>query len=205
MIMRTGEVMVTGSILELLSVRRGHFALESGLHGDAWFDLEPLFLEPARLAPFLADLAELLTPWRLDGVCGAMSGGAFVAFAVASVLGIDFLYSERLVVPGRSRASAVDYRVPRALRPAAQGRRLAVVDDAINAGSAVTKTCDDLRSAGAAPVVMASLLTVGGTAPKKLEGYPEVVALQHMESNLWQPVECPLCRSDEPLADPYGA
>ena len=97
------------------------------------------------------------------------------------------------------------YRVPRALRRAAQGRRLAVVDDAINAGSAVTKTCDDLRSAGAVPVVMASLLTVGGTAPKKLEGYPEVVALQHMESNLWQPVECPLCRSDEPLVDPYGA
>jgi len=28
------------NVLELLSARRGHFLLESGHHGDLWFDLE---------------------------------------------------------------------------------------------------------------------------------------------------------------------
>ena len=30
-------------------LRRGHFAFESGDHGDAWLELERLFTEPRRL------------------------------------------------------------------------------------------------------------------------------------------------------------
>ncbi len=189
------------SILDLLSVKRGHFALESGMHGDVWFDLEPLFLEPARLAPNLAALAKLLLPYGLDGVCGAMTGGALVACQVASLLGSRFFYAERLALPG----AKVAYRLPGAVRPAVRGLRLAVVDDVINAGSAVTKTHDDLVSAGAMPVVLASLLTVGGGEPKRIPGYPEVVTLEHLESSLWEPSACPLCRSRVPLVNPYSA
>lgn len=187
------------SILDLLSVRRGHFSLESGMHGDVWFDLEPLFLQPSLLASHVAELAKLLLPSSVDGVCGAMVGGALVGYQVAAILKTRFFYAERLVLEG----GEVAYRLPGPLRAAVRGLRLAVVDDAINAGSAVTRTHGDLVSAEAQPVVFASLLTVGGAAPKKLAGYPEVVSLEHLESSLWEPATCPLCRSRVPLTDPY--
>ena len=38
-------------LLELLSVRRGHFVLESGHHGNLWLDLDSLFLRPAGCCP----------------------------------------------------------------------------------------------------------------------------------------------------------
>ena len=78
------------------------------------------------------------------------------------------------------------------------------MDDVINAGSAVTKTCKELRSLGANPVVIGSILTVGGKSPKRLsDEFPPVVSLEHLESGLWLPLECPLCNSGIQLIDPY--
>ncbi len=47
----------TAAFLELVAGRRGHFRLESGHHGGLWLDLDPLFAEPRRIAPFAAALA----------------------------------------------------------------------------------------------------------------------------------------------------
>jgi orotate phosphoribosyltransferase len=189
---------------DLLSIKRGHFALESGLHGDVWFDLEPVFIRPRLLEPFLEGLGKSLSKQDLSGVCGALTGGAFIAFEIAARLGLDFFYTERRVRSSTDGEPTIDYALPDPLRPLVADRRIAVVDDVINAGSAVTKTFQELRRHGANPVVFASILTVGGPAPKRLAGgYPEVICLEHLESNLWDPETCPLCRSGVRLTDPY--
>jgi orotate phosphoribosyltransferase len=46
------------TFLSLVHGRRGHFALESGYHGGLWLDLDPLFAEPRRIAPFVDRFAE---------------------------------------------------------------------------------------------------------------------------------------------------
>ena len=191
------------TFLDLLSVNKGHYALESGLHGDVWFDLEIAFIHPHSLQPFIDRLADILSGYNISAVCGALVGGAFLAYSIAQRLEIDFLYTERdiCIVNG---VQIVSYRLPSALRSKAVNRRIGVIDDAINAGSAVTKTCDELRSSGAKPVVLASILTVGGQPLKVLsDEYPEVVSLEHLESNLWEPRQCPLCKSGVALIDPY--
>lgn len=188
---------------DLLSINRGHFALESGLHGDVWFDLETVFARPDLLQPFINRLAKLLSTYGLSAVCGALVGGAFVGYSVAIQLGIDFFYAERFSsdIPD---SQAVAYRIPKALRSAVADRRIGIIDDVINAGSAVTKTYTELRSLGANPVVMGSILTVGGPFPKRLSSeFPPVLSLEHLESNLWDPKQCPLCRSGVSLVDPY--
>lgn len=38
-------------LVRLAELRRGHFALESGHHGDLWLDLDRLFVEPWVVAP----------------------------------------------------------------------------------------------------------------------------------------------------------
>ena len=42
--------MAATSVLELVSGRRGHFLLESGLHGGLWLDLDGLFPPPVAWA-----------------------------------------------------------------------------------------------------------------------------------------------------------
>jgi len=191
------------TFLDLLSLNRGHFSLESGLHGDVWFDLEPIFVRPNLLRPFTDKLAGLLSRYDLSAVCGALVGGAFVGYSIAIRLGIDFFYTERLS-SGASGSQTVAYRIPKALRSAVANRKIGIVDDVINAGSAVTNTCRELRSLGANPVVLASILTVGGPSPKQLSNeFPPVVSLEHIESNLWDSKQCPLCSSGVPLKDPY--
>lgn len=57
-------------LLELLSSRKGHFKLESGHHGELWFELGALFLRPNRLRRFTAELGRRLSRYDLEAVCG---------------------------------------------------------------------------------------------------------------------------------------
>ena len=194
------------SFQELLDINTGHFLLESGLHGDIWFDLEKVFLHPNVLMPFMKELAALIDPYRLSTICGVMVGGAFVAYSVAEALGLEFIYTERHVSIHHGARSEVSYELPQTLRSAVADRKVGIIDDVINAGSAVTKTYEELKSCGANTIVLAALLTVGGKSPKRLSGeYPPIVALEHLESSLWKPSDCPLCKSGKPLEDPYSA
>ncbi|HET6262862.1 MAG TPA: orotate phosphoribosyltransferase, partial [Chloroflexia bacterium] len=70
-------------LLELLSAREGHFRLESGYHGGLWLDLDPLFVMPGRIQPFVETFAERLKRHDVEAVCGPLVGGAFLAQAVA--------------------------------------------------------------------------------------------------------------------------
>jgi len=45
-------------LLTLVHGRRGHFQLESGHHGDLWFQLETLCLDTRKIQPFAAGLAD---------------------------------------------------------------------------------------------------------------------------------------------------
>jgi orotate phosphoribosyltransferase len=128
---------VESLVIRLARTRSGHFDLGTGYHGDVWLDLDALFLRPAMLRPHVRRLADRLLEHQLDAVCGPAEGGAFLALAIADVLGTAFLPAHRDPDPGSSDATG--YRLP-AVRGGIAGWRVAVVDDAINAGTAV-RTC----------------------------------------------------------------
>jgi len=185
-------------LLGLLAARKGHFLLESGQHGDLWLALDPLFLRPRRLAPLVGDLASRLSRHGVEGVCGPLVGGAFLAELIAAELDLEFFYAERLATP-----ESVNYRVPSALRSSVRGRRVAIVDDVIYAGSAVLKTLTDLRECGAVPVGVGALLVLGSAAQRLAaeESLP-LERLASLTSGLWAPEACPLCAAKVPLDDP---
>src|SRR5271156_3482888 len=124
------------NVLELLSGRQGHFLLESGHHGDLWLDLETLCLQPRRAQAVAVELSALLSDLQLDAVCGPLVEGAFVAIMVALQLDIQFTYSERFARPTADGLFPAGYRVPAGLREGLRGKRVAIVNDVINAGSA---------------------------------------------------------------------
>jgi orotate phosphoribosyltransferase len=182
-------------LARLLPGRSGHFPLESGHHGDLWLDLDALVLRPAALRPFVADLARRLAAHAVDVVCGPLTGGAFAAQLIAAELGETFVYAERAVYQ-----TTVTYRIPAGLRGHVRGKRVAVVDDVINAGSAVRATVAEVRACGGTVAVLGALLLLGDAAGAfaAAEGAP-LSFLARRPAGVWEPAACPLCAAGVPL------
>jgi orotate phosphoribosyltransferase len=187
------------AVLALMSARTGHFPLESGHHGELWLELDALFWEPTALEPPAGQLAELIRPHEPDVVCGPLVGGAFLAQLVAARLGARFCHTER-APGGDGGLYAATYLLPDALAIRLRDLRVAVVDDVVNAGSAVRATLAALTRAGARPVAVGALLTLG-TTPATVaaaEGLP-LEFLANRDNQIWEPARCPRCARGEPL------
>src|SRR6478752_2398396 len=133
----------------LIPARRGHFRFESGHHGDLWLDLDALFLRPCRLRPFAEELAGDLARHDIAVACGPLVGGALLAQTVADILGVEFCYAEQFIPDRPEALYPVEYRLPAGLRAAVRGKAVAVVDDVVNAGSAVRGAWAALEACGA--------------------------------------------------------
>ncbi|MFN2564403.1 MAG: orotate phosphoribosyltransferase [Gemmatimonadaceae bacterium] len=195
------------AFMKLVAGRRGHFRLESGYHGALWLDLDALFVEPKRIAPFVAALTGAIREYDVSAVCGPLLGGAFLAQLVAQALDVEFWYMER-VMPASVLANGL-YPVRYVLRPViaarAHERRVAVVDDAMSAGSALRGTFAELRAHGARPVVAAAILVLGTTGADFFARHSvPVEAVAREPYDLWAPGECPLCADGVPLETPGG-
>jgi orotate phosphoribosyltransferase len=197
-------------IVRLFPIRKGHFRLESGHHGDLWLDLELLCLDPQPIRRFAREIAARLARHNVEIVCGPLVEGAFVALMAAEDLGLPFCYSERVEsVRARNHPQQqagvlypMEYRIPRALRSKVCGKRVAIVNDVINAGSAVRGTVADLAACGAEPVVIATLLVLGSWASEYAEAKNLALeTLATLPNTIWAPAGCPLCKQNIPLSD----
>ncbi len=189
-------------ILKLLSARKGHFLLESGHHGDLWLDLESLCLRPNIVRSLTVELADRLAGFGIDAICGPLVEGAFIGLMVAVQLDVQFAYSARYARPSADRLFPAGYRIPPTLREHLRGKRVAIVNDVINAGSAVKGTFADMEECGAIVVVIGSLLVLGEAAAEFASAKNvALVSLANLPNNLWVTDACPLCASGQPLED----
>jgi orotate phosphoribosyltransferase len=143
----------------------------------------------------------MLVAHRIEAICGPLVEGAFLGQMVAEELDLEFLFAEQFPQPSKDGLFPVGYRVPASLRSRIKGKRVAVVDDAINAGSAIRGAIEDLKSCGAQLVAIGALLRLGDRAAvlARAETVP-LVTLTRLESGtLWSPAECPLCIAGTPL------
>jgi orotate phosphoribosyltransferase len=186
---------VLPAVARLAQPRRGHFDLGTGFHGDLWLDLDALFLRPGRLRPYVQWLSARLDAHQIDAVCGPLEGGAFLALAVADVLDTAFVPAGRTPGPGRA-----GYRLPPGLDRRVAGGRVAIVDDAINAGTAVSACFRLLRDSGAVPVAAGALLALGqGGATIEATLSVPCYAAATIPSQVWPATDCPLCVTGIPL------
>jgi orotate phosphoribosyltransferase len=187
-------------LLELVRGRQGHFQFESGHHGDLWLELERLCMHPREIQAFAAQLATKLRQYKVEAVCGPLVEGAYIALLVSLELGCDFFYAERFANPAREGLYPVEYHLPKPLQAAVEGKRVAIINDVISAGSAVRGASSDLRSVGADVVVLGALLGLGDSIGKfAAEHQVALELLYQMPHNLWVPAQCPLCAAGQPL------
>jgi orotate phosphoribosyltransferase len=191
-----------GNILDSLPARNGHFLLESGHHGSLWLDLETLCLRPERINALAHGLSTALSEANIEMVCAPLVDGAFVGLMVALRLEVPFAYSERYVRSSGGGLFPAGYRVPGSLRGHVRGKRIAIVDDVINAGSAVRGTFEDLKLCGAEVVAIGALLVLGtGASQFAVEKNVPLKVIGHAANNIWIPSDCPLCAAGIPLED----
>jgi len=189
-------------VLDLFAAHKGHFRFESGHHGDLWLDIPPAYLRPQRLRLFAAELARQIAAHDVEAVCGPLVEGALLAQMVAEELGTEFYFAEQFARPFADSLFPIGYRIPEPLRGALSGKRVVVVDDVINAASAVRGTIEDLEACEARIVGIGALMTLGSMASAfaASKGVP-LDALAHVPNNsLWEPASCPLCATGTPLA-----
>ena len=192
-------------VLSWLSARKGHFLLESGYHGELWLDLEVLCLHPKQVQSLGSELAERLRSFAVEVIGGPLVEGAFIGLFVATELDVPFSYTKRFARPSHDGLFPAGYCLPASLRHAVGGKRVAIVNDVINAGSAVRGTWEDLESCGAEVVAIGTLLTLGNAAREWADA--KNIALQSLVAlpqPLWSASACPLCAEGVPLEDVAG-
>lgn len=181
--------------------RRGHFAYESGYHGNLFLNLDRVIGKPSELTKSVDKLSQQISLLRPDLVCGALTGGAFIAYAIACKLDTRFCWSSRTDRVQTKDLYPFDYHIEGDL-DGLKGKRVVIVDDVISAGSAVRGTLEDLRRHGVNAIALAALLTVGPSAAELCQQEDlQLLSLAHIESEIWAPLECLLCRSGEPVID----
>jgi len=188
------------AFLNMVAGRQGHFQLESGHHGELWLDLDALLTQPRRIAPWVAELTDAIRPHDVEGVCGPLIGGAFLAQASAALLDVEFAFTERVMPAVAGGLYPARYRLPPAFAPRVRGRRIAIVDDVMSAGSAARGTYEELRAHEAVPTVVGALLVLGSTGADFFAQHSVAVeAVARRPYRLWLPTACPLCDSGVPL------
>ena len=188
------------AFMAMVAGREGHFQLESGHHSELWLDLDALFAEPRRVAPLVSLLTDALRPYNVAVVCGPLIGGAFLAQAIAAALEVEFAFTERVMPPVAHNLFPARYRLPPAFAPRVRGRRIAIVDDVMSAGSAARGTYSELRIHEALPTVVGALLVLGSTGSDFFQDQTVAVeAVARRPYQLWLPATCPLCALSVPL------
>ena len=176
--------------------------MESGLHCGLWFDLDAAFVDQAALDPFVTQLAQSLRRHDVEAVCGPLTGGAFLAQLVARLLGSEFYFT----VPGPATGSGTftaRYQLPGGTGDRLLGKRIALVDDVMSAGSSLRATLTEVEAHGAIPVVIGTLYVLGNTgAAFFTERGLRIETTGRAPFDSWRPNECPLCAATVPLDDP---
>lgn len=176
--------------------------MESGLHSALWFDLDRLFVDPKLLDPVVTALAAKLRPHPLDAVCGPLVGGALVAQLLARALDIECYYTERIRTADAGGVFTARYQLPPGSRGRVSGKRVAIVDDVMSAGSSLRAAMDEMTAHGAKIVVVGALFVLGskGAGFFAQHGLP-VESVGQSAFDLWPAEACPLCAAGSTVED----
>ena len=155
-----------------------------------------------RSNPFVTQLAQSLRRHNIEAVCGPLTGGAFLAQLLARLLGSEFYFTTPAPPEGNGAFTA-RYQLPPGIGHRLLGKRVAIVDDVMSAGSSLRATLIAIESHGAIPVVVGALHVLGTTGADffKERGL-RIETTGRTPFDSWRPPECPLCAAGVPLDDP---
>ena len=173
----------TGALLD------GHFILSSGLHSSNYLQCALALQDPADAARFGKAIAERFVDTPIDTVASPAIGGLVIGYAVATALGVRFLWTER-------QDGTMTLRRGFALE---SGERILVVEDVITTGGSTRECIAALEQSGGKVVAAASI--VDRSNGKADVGVPRI-SLIEMDVPAFSPEDCPMCKTGDTAYKP---
>lgn len=178
---------------ETKALLEGHFELRSKLHSNRYFQCAEVLRWPHHAQTLCAELVQRMQATadigEIEGVISPALGGILVGHEVAKALGTQCIFAEK---------NAEGMLVMRRFK-IIPGKRYVVAEDVITRGGRVQETIDIVKAAGAE--VAAVLVLVDRSGGKAKFDYP-TYALLHIEPQVWEPADCPMCKAQEPFVHP---
>lgn len=172
------------------AVRQGHFELSSGRHSSTYVQ-GALVLQYPELAERLGRaLAEKFQGLQVECVISPALGGVLVGHEVGRALGTRAIFVERDSSGQMALRRGFDLR---------DGERVLVVEDVWTTGGSTRETMGLVEQAGGRVVAAGALID---RSNGKIEWDVPAKALIEIGIPSYEPVDCPLCRSGEPITKP---
>lgn len=175
------------------AVMHGHFELSSGRHSNLFVQKFRVLEHPRLAQRFGESLAQLFDK-SFDVVAAPAVGAVILGFTTALAADARSIFAER--VDGE-----MTFRRGFRIEPHAQ---VLVVEDVVTTGGSAREVVELVKHAGAEVVGVGTLLDRGDPSRSEADsglGAP-LRALMRLDLESWEPRDCPLCASNEPLDDP---
>ena len=171
----------------------GHFELRSKLHSNRYFQCAEVLRWPHHAQTLCAELVRRMQSeadiGKVDGVISPALGGILVGHEVAKALKTQCIFAEK---DAEGNLQMRRFKI-------IPGQRYVVAEDVITRGGRVQETIDIVTKNGGE--VAAVLVLVDRSGGKARFDYP-TYALLHIEPQVWEPADCPMCKANEPFVHP---
>ena len=175
----------------------GHFLLSSGKHSKFYLQSAKVLESPHTAEILLTNLADVIkeSGIEIECVCAPAIGGILAGYELARALGVRFIFSERVGgVMHLRRGFSVK-----------KGEKVLICEDIITTGGSALEASVCVRAQGGEIVAFASLAnrgfckSVGGNSESKNEcKLPQNLpffTLENFEFEMFEPNDCPMCKS----------
>jgi len=162
----------------------GHFVLSSGLHSAKYLQCALALQYPIDAAKFGQAIAEKFPGEQFDTVASPAIGGLIIGFAVAQVLNVRFVWTER-------ENGVMTLRRGFSVK---ENEKILVVEDVITTGGSTRECIETLKTRGAKVLAAASI--IDRSNGKADVGVPRI-ALASLEVTSYKPENCPMCEQGE--------
>ena len=175
------------------AVLHGHFELSSGRHSNVFVQKFRVLEQPRLAQRFGESLAELFGK-EFDVVAAPAVGAVVLGFTTALAADARSVFAER--VDGK-----LSFRRGFEISPR---ERVLVVEDIVTTGGSAREVVDLVKEAGGQVVGVGALLDRADASrpPDETSLGAPLRALVRLEVESWDPAECPLCASNQPVEDP---
>lgn len=180
---------VAGLLRESGALLHSHFRLTSGLHSPDYVQCARLLEHPRNARAIGSALAEHIRPLGPQRIVSPALGGVIVGYAVAEVLDVPFVFTERK--DGRMTLRR-GFSIQR-------GEAVVIVEDVVTTGVSTLETAAVVREAGGRVVGFASILNRSGRENPFDAPY---AALLSMKLETYSETNCPLCAAGVPIDAP---
>jgi orotate phosphoribosyltransferase len=153
-----------------------HFVSANGHHSSGWIDKDAINPHASAVSELCQMLAQTITPFQGDILCGPAQGGLIVALWTSFHATLPGVFVER--GPAEKGELTGRFTFRRGYDHWVKGKRVVIVDDVVNTGHSVLQTITAVENAGGIVAGIACYVDRGNVTAADMGGHPYRFLLQ---------------------------